>query len=210
VAAQPHDVSRDEAARALGLRRNLAAFHLDRLVAAGLLDATYRRLTGRTGPGAGRPAKLYRRSAARHSLSLPPRRYEVAARVLAEAVADASPDVAAAACQAAERAGEAQGRARSELDPPLAAGSGVGAGHRLRRALAAAGYEPYVEGRQLLLGNCPFHELVEAHRDVVCAMNVAFLRGMARGLGDPEAAVRPDPGPGRCCVTMRSCYEHLS
>jgi len=70
----------------VGVDRSLAAFHLDKLVERGLLEATYRRLSGRTGPGSGRPSKLYRRSARQHELTLPPRRYELAARLLVEGV----------------------------------------------------------------------------------------------------------------------------
>ncbi|MDQ3641298.1 MAG: helix-turn-helix domain-containing protein, partial [Actinomycetota bacterium] len=61
VGGQDHPVGRDEAAAGVGISRSTAAFHLDRLVDDGLLDAEFRRLTGRRGPGAGRPAKLYRR-----------------------------------------------------------------------------------------------------------------------------------------------------
>lgn len=57
------EVSRDQAARAAHVSRSLAAFHLDKLVEAGLLEATFRRLSKRSGPGAGRPSKLYRRAA---------------------------------------------------------------------------------------------------------------------------------------------------
>src|SRR5437867_11602565 len=74
VADQEGDVSRDQAARALQIPRALAAFHLDRLVKSGLLETTYRRLSGRSGPGAGRPSKLYRRAALRLDLTLPPPR----------------------------------------------------------------------------------------------------------------------------------------
>ena len=75
-------VSKDEAAAAMGWRRTVAAFHLDRLVADGLLTAEFRRLTGRQGPGAGRPAKLYRRAEGELSVSLPARQYDLAARLL--------------------------------------------------------------------------------------------------------------------------------
>jgi len=85
VAEQPQPVGRDAAAVAVGVSRSLAAFHLDRLVDAGLLDVTYRRLSGRSGPGAGRPAKLYLRSSRQVELSLPARRYELAARLFADA-----------------------------------------------------------------------------------------------------------------------------
>ena len=79
-------VSRDQAASAIGIKRALAAFHLDKLVDAGLLEVEYRRLTGRTGPGAGRPSKLYRRSGREFDVTLPPREYDLGAQVLATAV----------------------------------------------------------------------------------------------------------------------------
>src|SRR5512134_1888530 len=87
VAGSGDDVSRDQAARAARVARPLAAFHLDKLVEHGLLETSYRRLTGRRGPGAGRPAKLYRRSALQLDISLPARDYELAARLFARALA---------------------------------------------------------------------------------------------------------------------------
>jgi predicted ArsR family transcriptional regulator len=86
VVAQGREVSRNEAAEAAGLQRTLAAFHLDRLATAGLLEVGYRRLTPRGGPGAGRPAKLYRRAKTERTYSAPPRDYGRAARVFAEAI----------------------------------------------------------------------------------------------------------------------------
>src|SRR5215468_585193 len=86
VVAQGREVSRNEAAAAVGVQRTLAAFHLDRLASAGLLEVAYRRLTARTGPGAGRPAKLYRRAATERAVSVPPRDYAQGAALLAEAI----------------------------------------------------------------------------------------------------------------------------
>ena len=83
-------MGKDEAAAAMGVPRSVAAFHLDRLVADGLLTTEYRRLSGRQGPGAGRPAKLYRRAEGEFSVSLPDRRYDLAARLLAAAVDEAT------------------------------------------------------------------------------------------------------------------------
>jgi len=90
VAAQAEPISRDQAAAATGLPRHAVKFHLDRLVSEGLLEVEFRRLTGRQGPGAGRPAKLYRRAAGELSVTLPGRQYDLAARILAEAVNAAS------------------------------------------------------------------------------------------------------------------------
>src|SRR5258707_10767985 len=86
VVAAGREVSRNEAAQAVGLQRTLAAFHLDRLASTGLLEVAYRRLGARSGPGAGRPAKLYRRAATERTVSVPPRDYARAAQVLAEAI----------------------------------------------------------------------------------------------------------------------------
>ena len=105
VAAQGRPVSRDEAAGATGMRRATAAFHLERLVEDGLLEAGFARLSGRTGPGAGRTAKLYSRAHRQIDVSLPPRRYAVAGDILATAVEEAqrrSVPVGEAVTQAAE------------------------------------------------------------------------------------------------------------
>ncbi|HWF81396.1 MAG TPA: transcriptional regulator, partial [Streptosporangiaceae bacterium] len=88
VSGRDEAVGRDEAAAAVGIGRPLAAYHLDKLVDLGLLTASYQRPTGRRGPGAGRPAKLYAISGREFSVSIPPREYELAARLLAQAVND--------------------------------------------------------------------------------------------------------------------------
>ncbi|MCA1692322.1 MAG: transcriptional regulator [Actinobacteria bacterium] len=201
VAGQPAEVSRDEAAGAVGVQRSLAAFHLDKLVEAGLLEVTYRRLTGRTGPGAGRPAKLYRRSSREHSVSLPPRQYDLAAELLAEAVEEAGDrPVRESLVDVASRFGRRLGK---ELRATLSARTS-----RERRLIAIAqvleryGYEPRREGRAVRLGNCPFHALSERHRDLVCGMNLSLLEGVVDGMEGADLEARRDPRPGECCVTV--------
>jgi predicted ArsR family transcriptional regulator len=203
VIAQPDAVGRDEAARAVGISRALAAFHLDRLVEDGLLTPEYRRLTGRTGPGAGRPAKLYRRAARTISVSLPGRDYELAATVLADAFeregADLPPTVVR---DAAHDAGEAIGRAAR-------AAAGPRPTRRRRRdalidVLRERGYEPREERPgEILLGNCPFDALVDEHRPLVCGMNLALAEGALEALGDAKLHAELDSQPGRCCVAFR-------
>src|SRR5689334_22442849 len=83
VASAQEPVSRDQASEALGMPVHSVKFHLDKLAAVGLLDVEYRRTSGRSGPGAGRPAKLYRRSEREVELSVPPRRYDLVGEVLA-------------------------------------------------------------------------------------------------------------------------------
>jgi predicted ArsR family transcriptional regulator len=195
-------LSRDDAATIAGVSRALAAFHLDRLVDAGLLAAEYRRLTGRVGPGAGRPAKLYRRAAAEISVSLPDRHYDVPARVFAAAVSNGEGQVPSTKVRrAARELGESVG-----LEARAAAGPRPSA-EELRRqlvaTLAARGYAPRdLAGGEIRLGNCPFHGLVDEHRDLVCGMNLALAEGILSGLGEPTLRARLDPQPGQCCVAI--------
>lgn len=201
VASSDDDVGRDEAASAVGIDRSLAAFHLDKLVERGLLVVSYRRLTGRTGPGSGRPSKLYRRSGRQHEITLPPRRYELAARLLADGVAAAGTKPAATAVDAAAR------RFGEELGRAVGSGMAAGGGRderttALTEALAASGYEPVRDGTTLRLRNCPFHALAEEHRELVCGMNRALLEGLVEGMQSEGLTARREFEPGHCCATV--------
>ncbi|WP_019633864.1 helix-turn-helix transcriptional regulator [Actinomadura atramentaria] len=195
VAAQGREVSRNEAAEAVGVARTLAAFHLDRLAAAGLLETASRRLSGRSGPGAGRPAKVYRRAAGERGVSLPPRDYRTAAELLAEAAEDARLDDAVRA--AARRRGAAAGPCRDEAEA--------------RARLTERGYEPFVDadgdgGEVVRLRNCPFHALAEDFPPLVCGMNLALVEGL---LGEGSGLVaRMDARAGLCCVAISKNNEH--
>src|SRR3954465_13775951 len=90
VSAQPAPVSRDQASDALGIARHTAKFHLDKLAEEGLLDVSFKRLSERRGPGAGRPTKLYARSSRELSVILPERRSDLAGQLLASAIDDAA------------------------------------------------------------------------------------------------------------------------
>ncbi len=202
VTAQPHEVSRDEAAAAAGIQRTLAAFHLDRLAEAGLLEVSYRRLSERRGPGAGRPAKLYRRSSHHHHVSLPPRDYRLAAQLLAQTVGEqGSPRLRSALHDIARRFGQDMGRRiRAHLGRRASRRRQTEA---LGEALGAHGYQPYPEGGDVRLRNCPFHDLAEAHRDLVCGMNLALLEGVVDGLEASHLKPRLEPRPDQCCVAIR-------
>jgi predicted ArsR family transcriptional regulator len=189
VAAQERPVSRDEAAGATGTKRSTATFHLERLVGDGLLETRFARVSGRTGPGAGRTAKLYARAQRQIAVSLPPRRYEIAGEILASAVEEAQRG-AATIGEAVESAAEAAGR-------QMAAGS-AGLDDLLNRA----GFEPRNGPDGCVhLGNCPFHDLAARHTELVCTMNLHLLQGVIGHLGAPAQA-RLDPAEGRCCVTI--------
>ncbi|MEV4008555.1 helix-turn-helix domain-containing protein [Actinomadura sp. NPDC049753] len=187
VAAQGREVGRGEAAEAAGVARTLAAFHLDKLVDAGLLEAGSRRLTGRSGPGAGRPAKVYRRSAAERDVSLPARDYRTAAGLLAEAAETAGLDM------------ELQDAARRKGRALRGRGASFGGLDDLAAVLADRGYEPVMDddGAVLRMRNCPFHAVAEQFPPLVCGMNLALLEGLVEG---SLVRVRMDPRPGWCCV----------
>ena len=189
VRERTEPVGRDEAAAAAGVGRALAVYHLDKLVESGLLTATYQRPPGRSGPGAGRPAKLYTRSDLEFAVTVPPREYELAARLLAQAVeSDPTDRSRAALVDAARRLGaELGGRFEGDLTD----------------ALAGHGYEPRRDADGVIrLRNCPFHQLAEHHRDVTCGMNLGLIEGIVAGLR--ANGVRPvlDPSPGYCCVAI--------
>jgi predicted ArsR family transcriptional regulator len=192
VAAAGGEVSRNQAAEAVGVQRGLAAFHLDKLVEAGLLEASFRRLGERRGPGAGRPAKLYRRATGEVAASLPPRTYETAAHLLAETVEQAGADLELPA--AARRAGREAGRRLAE--------EASDRGPAIGPVLEARGYEPFRDGAGLRLRNCPFASLAGEFPVVVCAMNHALVEGLLEGLGDQAGRAVMDPAPGRCCVAV--------
>ncbi|MER7406389.1 helix-turn-helix domain-containing protein [Streptomyces sp. NPDC000070] len=190
VVRQSGPVSRDEAAAALGLARQTAAFHLDRLAGESLLDVVYERRSGRTGPGAGRPAKLYRRSAKQVTVSLPERHYELAGRLLAQAVEESE--------ATGEPVRAALHRKARDLGARLAGQGGTGVFGLLERY----GFEPRHDGDAIVLGNCPFHALARECTQTVCGMNLHLLRGVLEGLGDGSLHAGPAPGPGRCCVRL--------
>jgi predicted ArsR family transcriptional regulator len=216
VCERAEPVGRDEAAAAAEVGRALAVYHLDKLVEAGLLTASYQRPPGRSGPGAGRPAKLYMRSDREFAVTVPPREYELAARLLVQAVeADPSGNSRAALLEAARRLGaELGGRFRPGVADWLGIAGRAGVAGRdgvedldgvaaLGEALSGNGYEPRRgEDGVIRLRNCPFHQLAERHRDVVCGMNLGLIEGIVAGLG--AEGLRPvlDPQPGHCCVAI--------
>jgi predicted ArsR family transcriptional regulator len=198
-------VSRDQAAAALELPRSVAAFHLDKLEEAGVVEVRFERPSGRSGPGAGRPAKRYRLVDEELSASVPERHYDLAGGLLASAVAESArtgTPVATCLRDAARREGRAIGRAAAGAISPGA--SGPARRQAIVDVLADHGYEPSLDGRkQIVLGNCPFHRLAEQHRDLVCGMNLDFLDGLVDGLGQgSRLRARLQPEPGRCCVRI--------
>jgi predicted ArsR family transcriptional regulator len=182
---------------AVGVPRATAAFHLDRLAHDGLLDVVRRRRSGRSGPGAGRPAKLYRRAEGTVTVSLPERRYDLAGELLAAAVEEAD--------RTGSRPGEALDRRAGEVGERLgraARGGAADAAAALGAVLEEHGFEPRADGETVVVVNCPFHALAVRHPELICGMNLSLLRGVLSGVGDTGLGARLDPSEQRCCVRL--------
>lgn len=203
VVSQREPVNRDQAAAGAGVSRHVAKFHLDKLVTDGLLDVSYGRPPGRSGPGAGRPAKLYRRSSREFAVSVPQREYELAGRLLARAVTmaeregtpvgDALRDAAREAGRALGHRTRAQAGSRPSRRAVLAAATGV---------LRECGYEPSPDAAGVTLASCPFYALAQEYTDLVCGMNLELMTGLVEGLDRAEFRALLEPAPGRCCVRL--------
>ncbi len=208
VVSQTEPVSRDQAAAGAGVARHVAKFHLDKLVDDGLLDFGYRRPPERTGPGAGRPAKVYRRSRREFSVSLPLRRYEFAGRLFAQAVTDAAQSgvpVTVTLARTARTAGRSLGEtARRRAGPRRGHGALRDAAVQV---LEECGYEPRCEPGGVTLVNCPFHSLAQDYTDLVCGMNLELLEGLLEGLERTGLEARLDPDDQRCCVRLSDPIE---
>jgi predicted ArsR family transcriptional regulator len=176
VARNESAVGRDEVAQELAIGRTLAAFHLDKLAEAGLLEYHFER-----GPAGGRPAKRYRRSAGERSVTVPPRSYVGAAALLAEAVELAGAD------QTLHKVAERHGR---KARP-----------RQMWEALRERGYEPCQSDGVVKLRNCPFHVLAQEFPPLVCGMNLALLTGLAKG-GKWNVEPKMRPEQGYCCVVL--------
>ena len=205
-------VGRDQAADALGLERGTAAHHLEKLTDGGLLEIGFQRLTGRQGPGAGRPAKLYRRAHHDIDINLPPRDYRLAGELLAAAV-DRSRidgvDIAIALDEATSAAGResvARAVARSpEPDPSGQSGASTAAArHLVIDVLQAEGYEPLTQADdRIVLRNCPFHQLAREHTELICGMNLGLVTAAVDSIDGAHLETRLVPHETLCCVQLR-------
>jgi len=201
IERQPAAVGRDEAARSVGVSRALAAFHLEKLVAVGLLKPEYRRLSGRSGRGAGRTSKLYKRSARQFELSLPERHYDVLARLLAETIRSeepASPDTGPAHDYGRALGTRARQHIRGQPRPA-----------RLLRCVEdvaeTLGFDPYRDANdEVRLRNCPFDPLSRLYTPLVCGVAQAMLTGVVEGLGADGLTVSREMDADRCCGVVSS------
>ena len=200
VCSQDQPVTRDEAAEAVGVARHKAKFHLDRLEAEGLLEADYVRLTGRTGPGAGRPSKRYRRCSSEIGVTLPARDYELAGHIMADAISE-SARTGRSIFDALNSAAAARGAAIAAIstDHPSEADAALDLAVRI---LADHGYEPRRTDHIVIMVNCPFHRLAVGHTELVCRLNHSLLAGFVDSVAPDLLQAHLEPGANRCCVTL--------
>jgi predicted ArsR family transcriptional regulator len=191
-------VTREEVAAGVSVSRSLAAFHLERLLDAGLLTADYARPPGRSGPGAGRPAKRYVPSTAEIALEIPTRRYALAGRLLARAIEESGSKGSArdAAMRIAAEEGRRLGRGFAKRGQHRDVAAAVD-------LLSELGFEPLIDGSGgVVLANCPFHALADSAPELVCGMNEALVHGLVAGLGIDDVEAMLAPADGRCCVVL--------
>jgi predicted ArsR family transcriptional regulator len=191
VRSADRPLTRVEVATEIGISARLAGFHLEKLCSEGLVEATYAR---HGEPAAvGHPAKRYRPTSAELELSIPPRRYDLAAEILAAAFDDAAGSQEDALVAAANEYGRAVGR--------QAAAAGAG-DSRLLAALRLLGYEPVATADEVVLRNCPFSAVAKARAEVICTMNLAFVAGVLEGTQTRSLQASLSPSPERCCVVV--------
>lgn len=195
VSAADGPLSRDDVTTALKLPRSTAAYHLDRLAENGLVAVQFKRLGDKSGPGAGRPSKLYVRAHTELSVSVPDRRYELAGEIMATAIEEST------------RTGgpieETLHRVARETGAAMGEASGT-----LERVLTDTGYEPRADDNGGYdFDNCPFHQLARSHTETICSLNGQFLDGALAGAQDFEHCVEP-PKPGARCCARIAVREH--
>jgi predicted ArsR family transcriptional regulator len=191
-APEPRTLS--DLAAELDLGRTLTAFHINKLVTAGLIEV----LPAQSGDGRrGRPSQRYRISRREIEASVPPRRYDLVASVLLDAARTQQPGESV--LDASRRTGRARGAELARAEParrgaPL---------RRVERLLARLGYAPARTEGTLVLRNCPFDKLAESDRDIVCGINHALAEGYVAGSDASDALdATLRPCPDNCCVVI--------
>jgi predicted ArsR family transcriptional regulator len=201
-------VTADDAATALGVHRSVARSRLERLLRAGLLEMSFARRSGRAGPGAGRPAKLYAAAPEAQALEFPPRRFPaLVARLLDEVPAEGR-------VEALRRAGEDFGRELARvagLRPRTRLEDGL---EHVCAAVRSLGFQAAldsIDGETAVIGTptCPLRPLVSeraeaAHidRGMWAGLVERGVRGLRAAAVDCETHSCLDGGES-CVVVIR-------
>lgn len=194
-------VTREDTAQSVSITRKLAAFHLDRLVDAGLLtsrpaDRAEHRRVGRT-------PKIYQPSDTEIRVGIPPRHHDLLAEILVDSLAPSAfmGSVIEAAVRVASERGRADGRSVHGTGLPPSAEDDVG---RAVHVLRDRGYEPMrIDENLVRLRNCVFAPTASRSPELVCTLHHAYISGLLTGLGTTDATAVLAPTPGACCVEVQ-------
>lgn len=196
-------VTADELGEAEGVHRNVARARLERLAAAGLLEVGYERRSGRTGPGAGRPAKTYAVVPELTAIQFPERHYET----LLGLVADELP--AARRAETLHRIGEAFADElvdRTRLRPKKSVRDGLEA---MCAAVRDLGYQATlveVEDDRAVVATptCPLRPLVR-RKPEAAAVDHGMWAGLAARAVAATGAHRVECETHDCLADHASC-----
>ncbi|RBY81677.1 ArsR family transcriptional regulator [Geodermatophilus sp. TF02-6] len=196
--AAPDGLGVQELAERTGLHGNTVRFHLDRLVGDGMAQ---RRVEERGEPG--RP-RLTFTAAPRPDPARDSRNYQFLSEILASYLSGTAGEPAAVAVEV----GRTWGRYLTERPAPYQRVSEEEAVQRLLRILDDIGFAPELaadDPRQIRIPHCPFREVAEAHREVVCSVHLGLMRGALAEMDAPVTADRLIP-----FVTPSLCVAHLA
>ena len=197
-------VTADDLAEHAEVHRNVARSRLERLVEAGVLEPVYERRSGRSGPGAGRPAKTYAVVPALDTVEFP----EGRSTALLEAIVDDLPPErlhAIGESYGARLAAEA--RLRPAKTPARAFESVCAAVRRL-------GYQASLEqadedGAVIATPTCPLRALVRA-RPAAAELDRGMWAGLARTALGADDEVEVECETRDCLLDHASCHVVIS
>lgn len=203
VRAARHPLSADDVADRLGVSRSVARWRLERLVEAGLLNPGFERRNGRSGPGAGRPAKTYAAAPETSAVEFPRRHYET----LVGRLVDALPKRGRATHL--ERVGYAFGlelgsAARLRPSPTIRASL-----DRLCRGLGRLGFQAAVEsvseGEAVIVSaTCPLRPVVFSDTSAR-VLDGGMWRGLLAAAAGPATAATAKCSTHDCLDAGASC-----
>lgn len=196
-AAEP--LTSTDVADLFDIHPNVARHHLDKLANDGYLEVDRRRQSGRSGPGAGRPAKCYSPSGKGIDLHFPSRRHDLLVELLVRIVERSGGSDAA---RVAEDVGREYGEElASEIGSPADAAYET-AVTAIAKAMTGLGFEMSADpgAGRLLTSSCPFGGAAAQHPEVVCSLDRGIVSGLFAGMSRPcEPVLHPDPH--EACVT---------
>ncbi|GBD83663.1 helix-turn-helix domain protein [bacterium BMS3Abin02] len=201
VRSSPEPLTATLVANEFGIHPNVARHHLDRLTEEGYLEVTRRRPTGKTGPGAGRPAKCYAATLKEIDLQFPTRRYDLLIDLLVRIVLHLAPGDG---LQIALEIGRDFGRELASGITTTGDGDLAASLETVASLMQKEGFEIIADpaGEKLLTEHCPFSAGKFEHPEVLCSLDRGIMTGIFE-IVDPQraAALEANLEMDHACVT---------